>query len=242
MKTLLTRSSLALLALALGCSNSTPTRNLTGQVTVSAYSVKNPFVIARSTAGRTFVTNVSSTGAFKLTVPTGASYRLVLADRTNGKFTAVSRISWPIASRAHWAKVRIGSTIQFGAIHPRAAVKATSGVTTLTDGTGGDTGGDQSGENKNDDGKAGDVQQCGSQLEQTGDNQTEQQDNCEDDKAEVCADAGGETDSEGDVQDQSNIDNQDGATTETESEADSACGGTTGGGTTGGTTPGTTTP
>lgn len=229
MKTVLRPCSLAIVALTFGCSSSTPTRNLTGQLSMSAYTVKSPVIIARSSAGRTFIASVSSTGAFKLTVPTGASYRLSLADRsTSSAFAAVSRIAWPIAARARWAKVNAGSTVSFGVVHPRGtSTTSASGLKTSSDGTGGDTSGSD-GNNDGNDGSdgAGDVTQCGSQTEQTGDNMTEQTDNCEDDGAEMC-DASDETDSEGDAPDQSGVESADDAQSASGNQTDTPCTGAT---------------
>lgn len=190
--------ALAATLVAIGCTNSSPTRSVSGAIMLSAYSASHPVVVARSIDGRTFIATVSATGSFHLTLPTNTSYRLAVADKTaSGAYASLSRIHWPVATRPVWASVAAGGTIAFGAVHPVGV--STSGLTTSSDTTDGSDGSGD-GQAGGDSGGSGDVQQCGSQNEQTGDNNTEQMDNCEDDQASTC-DQANETDSEGDAAD-----------------------------------------
>lgn len=108
----------AALTLAAGCQ--APTRTVTGQLS-SAYStrVDNPVIIARTLSHhRAYIAHVSSTGAFKLTLPAGATYRLILANtQRSGVYRGISRVSWPGGTT--WARLGAGhAAIQLGAVRP----------------------------------------------------------------------------------------------------------------------------
>lgn len=143
------------LALPLGCGQSAPTRTITGQLTMSAFPTDNPVVIAQSAGQRAFVTAVSPTGRFSITVPAGQSYRLTLANTLKaGGYAGISKINWPGAGR--WAQVGPGGTLALGAIHP-ATTGTTGGLSTADhgsdDGVSGDgsSSSESSGESERDD-------------------------------------------------------------------------------------------
>lgn len=119
------------LVLCAGC-QSPPPRTIAGALS-SSYDgrLDNPVVIARALDGRSFASAVTSRGAFRITVPSGATYRLTLANkRPAGDFKVLSRINWPGSST--WAKVGAGRTILLGTVRP-AAAGASSGLSTSAD-------------------------------------------------------------------------------------------------------------
>jgi hypothetical protein len=99
---------------------------LHGQINMSDYSLKQPVVLVESGANQGYVARVSATGSFSVAVPSGQSYRLTLADRTNGgPLALVSRILWSAKGQNFvWAKIGNGSTINFGLIRPLGATAA----------------------------------------------------------------------------------------------------------------------
>jgi hypothetical protein len=113
-----------LLPLAAACGSSTPARTITGQLQAGAYRVNNPVVIAQGADHRVFVTHVTGSGSFQLSVPTGVSYRLLLANTTHSGYRAISRILWP--SKSQWANVGPGPVLNFKSIHPRGSATAST--------------------------------------------------------------------------------------------------------------------
>jgi hypothetical protein len=103
------------LPLAAACGSST-TRTVEGQLQAGAYKVNNPVVIAQSADHHTYVSHVTATGAFKLNVPTGTSYRLLLANTTTTGYRAISRIVWP--TKNHWVQLGAGPVVYLGTLHP----------------------------------------------------------------------------------------------------------------------------
>jgi hypothetical protein len=133
----------SLVSLALGCGNPSstgtaqdvPTRALTGAVSLEAYSVDNPVVIAVSASARQFLGAVQADGTFLVTVPTGDSYRLVLASSLgSGGFQIVSTISWTAGTETDWARVDGAGAIALGTIQP----VATGALHTQSEGDGKD--------------------------------------------------------------------------------------------------------
>ena len=146
-----------------GCTGSAP-RSVSGQIAIASYRatgrvLDNPVVIARSTDHRAFVAHLAPNGTFQLAIPSGAAYRLTLANSNpNGTFRALSRIAWPTqAGAARWARVGGGGAIQLGAIHPMGvAAQSGSGLGAADDGDS-SGGGDSA---KCDDGEHDDEMDC----------------------------------------------------------------------------------
>jgi hypothetical protein len=113
-----------LLPLAAACGSST-TRSVSGQLQAGAYPVDNPVVIAQGADHRVFITHVNLSGSFKLNLPTGVSYRLLLANTTGTGYSAISRIHWPI--KTQWANLGPGGVIELGMIHPSGTSTSTMG-------------------------------------------------------------------------------------------------------------------
>ena len=95
--------SLALvLVAAVGCSSSSPTRTVTGQL---RSSTSNP-VVATSMDHQLFTASVGASGSFALQLPTGNSYELTIG---------AARVDWPTATGpARWAKLGDGATLDLG--------------------------------------------------------------------------------------------------------------------------------
>jgi hypothetical protein len=110
---------LLLLAPLAACSSSGPGRAVSGQLQKGAYKVDNPVVIAQSSDHRTFITHVQANGQFKLNLPSGPSYRLLLANTTASGYSAISRIMWP--NKSHWVQLAAGATVKLGTLHPAGA-------------------------------------------------------------------------------------------------------------------------
>jgi hypothetical protein len=129
-----------LVPLAAACgSSSTPTRTISGQLQAGAYHVNNPVVNAQAADHRVFFTHVNASGRFQLNVPTGTSYRLLLANTTHSGYRAISHILWP--SKSRWAKVGSGPAVHLTGIHPRGTPLTSS------------MGGNSQGENDDDQGE-----------------------------------------------------------------------------------------
>jgi hypothetical protein len=112
----------ALALVAFGCSSSPPTRTVTGQLSAGSYTLDNPVVLAEAADARVFVSHVSGSGHFTLSLPTDQAYRLTLANSTlhTGVYLAVARINWPLASGgARWAKVGGGAALDLGTVTRR---------------------------------------------------------------------------------------------------------------------------
>ena len=94
--------ALVLIAAVGGCSSSTATRTVTGQLRTSTASA----VVATSMNHQQFTSDVAATGRFALQLPTGASYALDVGS---------SRVDWPTASGpARWARLGSGATLDLG--------------------------------------------------------------------------------------------------------------------------------
>jgi hypothetical protein len=118
-----------LLAAALsliGCSGGAGTRDVTGRLTTQAYPLDNPVIVAESSDHRVWIAHLSQSGAFKLTIPTGVSYRLTLANSTrSGTYQALARVNWPLSTGpARWAQLGAGDTLALGHVAPRAQTAA----------------------------------------------------------------------------------------------------------------------
>jgi hypothetical protein len=128
-----------------GAPSTQPSRTISGQVNLSDYRIGQPAVLVESSRRLSYVAALSSTGKFRLAVPSGQSYRLTLTNRTaGGQLELVSRILWTTHSKTIvWAKVSGGAPINFGLIRP---VGTTSPVTPQAPG-GGATGANSQGDN-----------------------------------------------------------------------------------------------
>jgi hypothetical protein len=104
----LQRSFVIIFVLLSACSTP-PTREISGQVTTAGAAV-----IAQSAAGRRFVAPLDARGAFRLSVPAGDVYRLVVAVRAPAGWAAVTRLKWPLAGAPLWARVSTGPTLRLG--------------------------------------------------------------------------------------------------------------------------------
>jgi hypothetical protein len=134
-------------ALALVACSATPTRTVSGQLTLAAFHVDNPVVVAESSDRRVFIATVSAQGAFSLQLPANAAYRVTLAETTvrPGIYDAVARIDWPLATGAvRWAKLSPGAPLDLGTITLRGSTTAaqapTRGLTVQCESCGGASG------------------------------------------------------------------------------------------------------
>src|SRR3954465_7027611 len=89
-----------------------------GALALSSYSLDNAVVIARTADGRSFFAPVRANGTFAVTIPSGASARLSIANSTRNGYVTVSRILWPGLHKT-WGRLD-GTTasIALGNIHP----------------------------------------------------------------------------------------------------------------------------
>jgi hypothetical protein len=116
------------LLLSMGCSSPEPGRMISGQLMLSAYgsSLGQPLLIARPANGRSFAVPVASSGRFRIEVPVGARYQLLVASRlSSGQLKVVSRITWRTRlGRARSTFVAAGGLIQLGRVQPVSAARA----------------------------------------------------------------------------------------------------------------------
>jgi hypothetical protein len=137
----------------LGCSSSTPTRTITGQLTAGAYSVDNPVVIAQTTGMDRYVSHVQADGSFHVSVPVGVRFQLFLANSTrSGGFVNISRINFTTtAGQQHFVTLAAGSVVALGGIQPVGTVAtstAGAGLSTMSE-TEVSGGGDKAGSDDN---------------------------------------------------------------------------------------------
>jgi hypothetical protein len=126
MKAFWAPGAVAAIALAFaGCNSGSQQqpRTFQGQINLSDYSVSQPVVLVESSDSLGYVAQVSASGSFSITVPSGQSFRLTLADQTTGgQLALASRILWSAKGQTFvWAKIGNGSTINFGLIRPLGA-------------------------------------------------------------------------------------------------------------------------
>jgi len=122
-------AALVSIGLVAGCSSNTTsapapaTRAISGQLSTTAYALDNAVVLARSQDGHQYLGAVQADGTFRVTVPTNASYRLVVANTLKaGGFAVVSRVSWSSGlSKVAWARVGTGAAVTLGLVHPVSA-------------------------------------------------------------------------------------------------------------------------
>jgi hypothetical protein len=106
-----------------GCDGGGQARTIHGQINVTDYGLKAPVVLVESSNHLSYVAQVAVNGSFRISVPSGQSYRLTLADGTSaGSLALVSHILWTSKGQNFvWAKVQKGATINFGLIRPMNA-------------------------------------------------------------------------------------------------------------------------
>jgi hypothetical protein len=107
-----------------GCGAQTATRAVTGELRVDTSTMNHPVVIAESSDHRVFVAEVLGSGRFTLQIPSSVSYRLTLATatRSEGIYSAVARINWPLESGpARWATVGAGAMLDLGLVFKRGS-------------------------------------------------------------------------------------------------------------------------
>jgi hypothetical protein len=148
---------------------------ISGALAPNAYLLNNPVVLAQSNDGKVFVTPVTRSLTFQLSVPSGATYRLLLANNTlDGKYRAISRINWATSTGpVRWAHLSSGS-VHVGTVHPR-------GTACNAGGTGSSPQGDNAQGNEDDDAIACDARdQTDSDGDQNHDNDIQGDDNTQD--------------------------------------------------------------
>jgi hypothetical protein len=117
----LTPAFLLLLA-ACGPPPATTQRALDGRVDVDAYALDNAKILAVSDAGRKFVAAIDQRGAFHLVLPTGARYRLTIANTLADRSSRVIAVlGWgPVGQRRHAISLAAGAAIDLGLVRPFA--------------------------------------------------------------------------------------------------------------------------
>ena len=107
---------------------------MSGSIALTAYTLDNPVVIARSAQGTSFVAPVSRDGRFRLVLPSTDHYRFVLASTLpDGSYRAVSELRWG-AERSAWGSFA-GTSIDVGTVRP---IGTAGGVRTASRGSGSD--------------------------------------------------------------------------------------------------------
>lgn len=106
----LLRTFITFTILITGCAGP-PAREISGQVQTKMGAV----VVAQSAAGRTFVAPLDARGLFRLSVPAGETYRLVVAQRAPEGLAVLARLRWPLPSRPLWARVAGGPPLRLAA-------------------------------------------------------------------------------------------------------------------------------
>lgn len=212
---------LSLLPFAVGCGSSATPRSISGALTLIDYQLDHAVVIAQSTRRQIFIAPVSAAGHFRLAVPAGATYRLLLANTTSpGAYRTISRINWatPGAS-VRWAKLGAGSAIALGTLHRVGTSVPSTGLTTASSEIG-DTGAENT--------DTGADNSCGEQGDNQGDHQNaDAACGSEQDGAQIC-DAQDASDSESDtvIQDGETADDAQDQQNESdvENETNASCG------------------
>lgn len=119
--------ALVLLHLPLGCSSKTDeaastaerTRSVQGRLELSSYDVDNPVILAQSSRGRSFVASIRGDGSFSVSVLSGDSYQLLIANtRRDGHYEVISDVSWEPGGASRWAKIEPGAAVDVGTIRP----------------------------------------------------------------------------------------------------------------------------
>ena len=107
-----------------GCGAPPSTRAVSGELRVDTSTMNHPVVLAESSDHRVFVAEVTASGHFTLQLPPSVSYRLTLATatRSDGIFSAVARINWPLESgAARWATLNAGAALDLGLVFKRGS-------------------------------------------------------------------------------------------------------------------------
>ena len=129
-------------AFTAACSNA-PSKtdgNMTVQGTVSsALQTNGAQAVALGADGNTFWSQIAANGDFKLVVPTGQSYRIVLAQKSaNGPVAVAFLAVTTSAGKTQWITAKSATTLRLGTLVPSsmlASVKASAGVTPQSGGT-----------------------------------------------------------------------------------------------------------
>ena len=107
---------------------------MSGSIALTAYTLDNPVVIARTAQGTSFVAPVSRDGRFRLVLPATDHYRFVLASTLpDGSYRAVSELRWG-TERTAWGSFA-GRSIDVGTVRP---IGTAGGVRTASRGSGSD--------------------------------------------------------------------------------------------------------
>lgn len=122
---------------------------LAGSLALSSYgaSLDNPVVIARALDGASYVAPAFRDGAFRLTLPSTAHYRVLVAStRADGSYQVVSDIRWG-AQKAAWGSFPRGSVVlDLGTVRPAGAAIATRSSGSGSDGSDDDESDDEDSE------------------------------------------------------------------------------------------------
>jgi hypothetical protein len=134
---------LGVFAFTAACSNA-PSKtdgNMTVQGTVSsALQANGAQAVAVGADGNTFWSALDTNGDFKLVVPTGQSYRVILAQQSNSGPVAIAFLTLSTSGgKTQWIVAKSTTTLRLGTLVPAsmlASVQATAGaVKTQSDGT-----------------------------------------------------------------------------------------------------------
>jgi hypothetical protein len=137
MRTLLLGIGAAAIACAVGCSKSTPAGNplvLKGNVPASTLALDNARVVAVGSDGRVLWSYLDATHQFRIALPGGVSYRILIA---NALATGQQRVVGHLVNQApggptRWIGTGIVGTFDLGSL--RLAPATTSGLTALDHG------------------------------------------------------------------------------------------------------------
>jgi hypothetical protein len=130
------RITLAVLAIAAGCSGST--RTVSGQLDLTTLRPQNGQVVAISSTGQKYRAPISASGAFSIALPANGSYSLRFANATSaaGLYDTFAVLSSARTGK-HWFTLGAGGAISLGNI-TRPAGSTPSGLGTLSESDGSD--------------------------------------------------------------------------------------------------------
>ena len=112
--------AISIATLLAGCSQSTPTRAITGQLDVTQFHLVGAQVVAMSSSGHVFRAAISPAGSFRIVLPTHSTYTLRFANATSSAtlFDAFATLA-PVkagGTRTHWITLTEGADINLGKI------------------------------------------------------------------------------------------------------------------------------
>jgi hypothetical protein len=144
-----------------GCSGSSTTRTLSGQLDVSTLHLSNPQIVAISSSGRVYRAPIAANGAFQITLPAHATYSLRFANSTTAaeRFDTFAILAvHKVGGTSHWFTLTPGAPILMGRVaQAGTAAAASSGLSTASTGETESDGADQESEQEDDGAEACDL-------------------------------------------------------------------------------------